>query len=495
MYMNEERANPKEDPRAKRKLTVESVEIIFCCNYKFFVFMFFKNIRSASTNKRFCSRLFSTPSFLFPKSCPTSIPKIIMGSVNTKSALEQAELDLVKWGIAWHESTPLVRATRAKRLKDPVHVNIKDVSLDESSHIHTQEYYRNSTDMSNTPLVLIHGYAQSASQFYATAPALASEYNGPVVAIDQIGCGLSTRNKWLGGFGPDSNVKEAESIFVEALEKWRVSMKYEKVILCAHSMGAYTSVRYSERYPHRVDKLILLSPAGVPEPKEDPRYSPANLPWYFRLARKLWNKGYGPFDLARTPVVGRTVSDKYTYKRYPDRSWIPKPLLAEQLYYNWIHDNISIGGYCHSVILQPGAYAREPLCHVLPDVIDRIGHVSFIYGEKDWMTISAAEAVVQAHKDRQLLPSGDPRKALPKRAEIYRLGAAGHSFLVDNPLALADAILLAMDEHKSVSEDVVDLGAEYVAADQSLGLRAHHLGFNQHVKWSEHDAGAVPGAA
>ena len=33
----------------------------------------------------------------------------------------------------------------------------------------------------------------------------------------------------------------------------------------------------------------------------------------------------------------------------------------------------------------------------------------------------------------------------PPRVEIYRLGEAGHSFLVDNPLAMVDAIMRSMD--------------------------------------------------
>ena len=33
----------------------------------------------------------------------------------------------------------------------------------------------------------------------------------------------------------------------------------------------------------------------------------------------------------------------------------------------------------------------------------------------------------------------------PPRVEIYRLGEAGHSFLVDNPLAMVDAIMSSMD--------------------------------------------------
>jgi len=45
---------------------------------------------------------------------------------------------------------------------------------------------------------------------------------------------------------------------------------------------------------------------------------------------------------AHSLLSGYSVGDRYTYKRYPDRSWIPKRLLAEQLYYNWIHSQVRV---------------------------------------------------------------------------------------------------------------------------------------------------------
>lgn len=41
-------------------------------------------------------------------------------------------------------------------------------------------------------------------------------------------------------------------------------MGLEKMTLVGHSLGAYFSVVYALKYPTRVNKLVLLSPAGVP---------------------------------------------------------------------------------------------------------------------------------------------------------------------------------------------------------------------------------------
>lgn len=61
----------------------------------------------------------------------------------------------------------------------------------------------------------------------------------------------------------EKRVHEAESFFVDSLEEWRVKMGLEKMTLVGHSLGAYLSVVYALRYPTRVSKLVLLSPAGM----------------------------------------------------------------------------------------------------------------------------------------------------------------------------------------------------------------------------------------
>ena len=81
------------------------------------------------------------------------------------------------------------------------------------------------------------------------------------------------------------------------------------MVLAAHSMGAYLSVRYAQSFAARVHAMVLLSPVGVPE-APPPGALKAPLPWWMKLARALWDKGWGPFDAARA-IPGRVVSDRY----------------------------------------------------------------------------------------------------------------------------------------------------------------------------------------
>ena len=41
-------------------------------------------------------------------------------------------------------------------------------------------------------------------------------------------------------------------------------MKLEKMTFMGHSLRAYVSMAYVLKYPMRVSRLVLLSPAGVP---------------------------------------------------------------------------------------------------------------------------------------------------------------------------------------------------------------------------------------
>lgn len=86
-------------------------------------------------------------------------------------------------------------------------------------------------------------------------------------ALDWLGMGRSARPPFRIRAKRDDipgRVQEAESFFVDSLEEWRQKMGLEKMTLVGHSLGAYLSVVYALRYPTRVHKLILLSPAGVP---------------------------------------------------------------------------------------------------------------------------------------------------------------------------------------------------------------------------------------
>lgn len=125
------------------------------------------------------------------------------------------------------------------------------------------------------PAVLLHGYGAGLGFFFRNFPPLAkwAEKRGSsVYALDWLGMGRSARVPFQIKAKRDdveSRVREAESFFIDSLEEWREKTGLSQMTLIGHSLGAYFSVVYALKYPDRVAKLILLSPAGVPR---DPNY-------------------------------------------------------------------------------------------------------------------------------------------------------------------------------------------------------------------------------
>jgi cardiolipin-specific phospholipase len=150
------------------------------------------------------------------------------------------------------------------------------------------------------PTVLLHGYGAGLGFYYRNLPALANwvaRRSGSLYAIDWLGMGRSARVPFSIRARRDdiaNRVHEAESFFVESLEEWRSKMGLQKMTLIGHSLGAYFSVVYALRYPDRVGRLILLSPAGVPRG-----------PNYTQPSRELTDEGAG------APVAGGKSSRQF----------------------------------------------------------------------------------------------------------------------------------------------------------------------------------------
>ena len=209
-------------------------------------------------------------------------------------------------------------------------------------------------------------------------------------------------------------VSEAEAFFVDSLEEWREKMKLEKMTLVGHSLGAYMSVAYALKYPTRVSRLVLLSPAGVPrdpnttapareitddrasedeyvsvddaqlatkakieEIKSEQRSQGRRQGKLWKVFTYLWEEGWSPFQLVRSAMwYGPIMVGKYSARRF---SGFTEEEVRE------MHDyilNITLargsGEYCICTwvfllcvstdwklptahILAPGAHARLPL--------------------------------------------------------------------------------------------------------------------------------------
>lgn len=293
--------------------------------------------------------------------------------------------------------------------------------------------------LSDYPIVMLHGYMNSSLNFYRNWVGL-SNYFPVVFSLDMLGWGLSSRPKFLPLLRNDTSsnddknnmVKATEDVFVESLEKWRQAQGMDKMVLAGHSMGGYLSVAYCERYPERVDRLILISPVGVPPNNEIDVGTRRNLSFsiMFSLWNTLFNWNWTPGSILRklSPEVGKRRVEGYVQARLPSLRNCndEKDALVDYLYYNSILDGS--GEYALQKLLTPTLSAHRPLLDRIPSLRQ---HVSFLYGSHDWMDASAGVEV-------QRICAGKPS------VSVYEVPNSGHLLMLDNWQSFDAAMALAM---------------------------------------------------
>jgi len=121
-------------------------------------------------------------------------------------------------------------------------------------------------EQADDTLVMLHGYGAGLGFFYKNYEPLTRIPGWRLYALDMLGMGNSARPPFkIHAKDQQGKIKEAEAWFIDALEEWRRARKIERFTLMGHSLGGYLAVSYALKYPGRLNKLILASPAGIPE--------------------------------------------------------------------------------------------------------------------------------------------------------------------------------------------------------------------------------------
>lgn len=111
-------------------------------------------------------------------------------------------------------------------------------------------WYRINGEGAKTPLLLLHGGPGSSSYYLEPLKELSKDR--PVIFIDQLGCGRSTRIT-------DTTLMTIEKN-VEQLEQVRKALKLERFYLYGHSWGTMLGMDYYLKYPKGIQALIFASP-------------------------------------------------------------------------------------------------------------------------------------------------------------------------------------------------------------------------------------------
>lgn len=319
--------------------------------------------------------------------------------------------------------------------------------------------------------------------------------NTRVYFMDMLGMGLSGRPKFPtikvkgdphAAETVQSRVSQAESFFLDSFEDFAKKEKLDKFTLIGHSLGGYLSTSYAIQNPHRVNKLVLVSPVGIPRspygsyedevaqasqhPKaglerefsEDQletstttstkaigskdsavnkgekettqtKYEPkvkAPSGWWTHL----WEANVSPFSIVRfSSFAGPKLVSRYASRRFAAFDPETQGDLFKYLYN--IYGLKGSGEYCLAHILAPMAYARWPLIDRFNKLSPNIP-VSFIYGENDWMDVKGgydALKVIQNKADASPLQKQRSKVTINPRAGhwVFLVSGESHSHVHD----------------------------------------------------------------
>jgi pimeloyl-ACP methyl ester carboxylesterase len=102
---------------------------------------------------------------------------------------------------------------------------------------------------SGRPLVCVHGLGGSWRWWLPTLPALAGRHEVHLVDLPRFGRGP-------GRVPPDAAA--------DWLADWLGAAGFERAALAGHSLGGLLSAQLAARRPERVERLVLVDPAGIP---------------------------------------------------------------------------------------------------------------------------------------------------------------------------------------------------------------------------------------
>ncbi|KAI9468508.1 MAG: Alpha/Beta hydrolase protein [Benjaminiella poitrasii] len=310
-------------------------------------------------------------------------------------------------------------------------------------------------------LVICHGYGAGLGFFYRNFQSLSQKKGWRIFAIDWLGMGNSSRPKWT--IAKSSNqtwddiVQVVEDHFVESLESWRSNVGIDKMTLMGHSLGGYFATCYALKYPDRVQKLILVSPAGIPEnspqkqhdittdsnPQQELQKEASEISASYQAEAAaaeqqqkepvqnntttatvvrtipawvtyLWDRNVTPMSIIRClGPFGPSLVYNYASRRFAHLDESEQHDLYDYLYH--ITSSSGSGEFALAAILAPGAYARKPLFHRLAQL--KMPTV-FIYGDHDWMDYRAAERA---------------KRHMSAPVKVIRVVNGGHHMYLDNP--------------------------------------------------------------
>ncbi|MEE6176039.1 alpha/beta fold hydrolase [Mycobacterium sp. 050134] len=247
------------------------------------------------------------------------------------------------------------------------------------------------------PVLLLHGYPQSASCWRHQIPALAADYQ--VVAPDWPGFGRSEPPATPPNYDDE----------VQRLDRLVQRLGWQRFNLCAHDYGGFIGLGYAVGHPERVQRLALLNT----------RAHGIFRPWFYRvsLAQSGIARDRRLSAAARRVPLG--ALHHWALARYRRKGCFDNALEAE--YLGWMDTPRGKRTYWEF-------FAHYPVSAV-PWLADRLS------------TIACPVAVIWGDRD-PYIPFGTARELAERipGATLTRLRGADHYVMEERPDEVTDAL-------------------------------------------------------
>ncbi len=247
-------------------------------------------------------------------------------------------------------------------------------------------------------LVLLHGTGASLHTWDGWAETLSDSFR--VVRLDLPGFGLT---------GPNPAHDYRIDTYVDFLEHFVERLGLEHFSLAGNSLGGHIAWRYALAHPQRVDKLILIDPAGAPDEAPEP--------FVFKLARMpVVNRLF-------TLVTPRFLLEKSLREVYADDAKVT-PALVDRYYELSLREGNRAAFVARARTTEPSrfdqiAYVRAPTL--------------ILWGEQDtWIPVTTARRFTERLPHAVLITYPDaghvPMEEIPART-----AADARRFLTGRP--------------------------------------------------------------
>ena len=304
-------------------------------------------------------------------------------------------------------------ARRLARASGPAPLTDRDAFAAEEVRIHGHRViYR--TIGSGPPVVLIHGMINSSRHWRAVALALAERHT--VIAPDLIGHGDSSTPRGDYSLGAHAtSIRDLLSV-----------LGVESATIVGHSLGGGVAMQFINQFPHRVERLVLVSSGGL---------------------------GHEVSPLLRTatlPGVSAALAVA-AHRHVLGALWRTGDWMTE----HGSSNGAAVRSVARALLPLQGRGARQAFLHTLRAVIDVRGQRVSAH-DRLYLLESMPTLIVWGERDRTIpIEHGRTAHAAAPGSRFATLPRAAHFPHLEDPKGLAEILLdfLADTEPAHLSDD------------------------------------------